>query len=228
MVTSPSANPDIDALMEILTRLRKGGGCIRPAEAGPLDGLGLDTIYRSVDGRICLKSLVPLALKVLEAGGDPLKVSLLLTWRDFEVLVLEYLKRSGFTCVHSVRFRSRRFEIDVLAADPISRIGLAIDCKHWSPGYSKSWRLREVAGRHRLKVERLCNACGDLRGGHQVLSEAREFVPVVVTLTDTTKGYVNGSFIVPVRYFRDFIRNLRYYVDLLSEGRGFVRNSCYG
>jgi len=227
-VTSPSTNSDINALMEVLRRLREGGGCVRPAEAGPLDGLGLDTIYRSIDGRICLKSLVPLALKVLEAGGDPLKVSLLLTWRDFEVLVLEYLRRSGFTCAHSVRFRSRRFEIDVLAADPISRVGLAIDCKHWSPGYSKSWKLREVAGRHRLKVERLCSVCGDLRSGHQVLLEAREFVPVVITLTDAVRGFINGSFIVPIRYFRDFIHNLRYYVDLLSDGEGFVRNLCCG
>ncbi len=217
---------DVNALINLLTRLSREGGCIDIK--GELRDLimSLDTSYIGIDGRVCMRSLVPLALKAMEAGGDPERVSLLINWRDFEGLIYEYLERSGFRCVHSVRFSGRRYEIDVLAADPCSGYALAIDCKHWSPGYSKSWKLKGVARSHRAKVELMCREC-NIRSGMNVLSKARWVVPVIVTLTTAVRGYYEGSFIVPIISFRDFINRLEYYVDLLSGMSGRVRNECF-
>jgi len=50
---------------------------------------------------------------------------------------------------------------------------------------------------------------------------------VVVTLTDSLSGYVNGSFIVPILRFKDFISNIMYYVDILSGKSGMILNRCY-
>ncbi len=230
-VTSPKGFSDgFFEFIELIETLSRKGRCIDPDEGGrvSLDIMkSLDTFYVSLDGKYCLKSLVPVALKAMELGADPFRVAVLLDWRDFEELVLEYLSRSGFEGVRSVRLRSRRFEIDVLAVDAVSGYSLAIDCKHWSPGYSKSWKLREIARAHRAKVELMCNECVNLRKGSRILAKAKWVVPAVVTLTGSVRGYFNGSFIVPIQTFRDFLLNLDYYVGELSDYDGRVKNPCW-
>ncbi|GEM_PF-395618 len=230
-VTSPKGFSDgFFEFIELIETLSRKGRCIDPDEGGQvsLDIMkSLDTFYVSLDGKYCLKSLVPVALKAMELGADPFRVAVLLDWRDFEELVLEYLSRSGFEGVRSVRLRSRRFEIDVLAVDAVSGYSLAIDCKHWSPGYSKSWKLREIARAHRAKVELMCNECVNLRKGSRILAKAKWVVPAVVTLTGSLRGYFNGSFIVPIQTFRDFLLNLDYYVGELSDYDGRVKNPCW-
>jgi len=231
-VTSPRGfSDDFCKLLELIKTLSKEGRCVDPDEEGQASlnmMKSFDTFYVGIDGKYCLKSLVPVALKAMELGADPFRVAALLDWRDFEELVLEYLSRSGFEGVRSVRLRSRRFEIDVLAVDAVSGYSLAIDCKHWSPGYSKSWKLREVARTHRGKVELMCSECLELGKGARILAKSRWVVPVIVTLTEGVRGYVNGSFIVPIRMFRDFLLNLDYYVGELSDYGGRVKNPCWG
>ena len=230
-MTSPRGfSDDFQEFVRLIENLSKRGKCVDPDEGDPvLFGAmkSFDTFYVSLDGKYCLKSLVPVALKAMELGADPFRVAALLDWRDFEELVLEYLSRSGFEGVRSVRLRSRRFEIDVLAVDVVSGYSLAIDCKHWSPGYSKSWKLREIAKTHRAKVELMCNECAKLRKGSELLVKAKWVVPVIVTLTGSVRGYFNGSFIVPIQTFRDFLLNLDYYVGELSDYGGRVRNPCW-
>ncbi len=231
-VTSPRGfSDDFRKLVELIETLSKRGRCVDPDEGGQVSlnmMKSFDTFYVGLDGKYCLKSLVPVALKAMELGADPFRVAALLDWRDFEELVLEYLSKSGFEGVRSVRLRSRRFEIDVLAVDAVSGYSLAIDCKHWSPGYSKSWKLREVAKSHRAKVELMCSECAELRKGARILAKAKWVVPVIVTLTGSVRGYVNGSFIVPIHAFRDFLLNLDYYVGELSDYEGRIKNPCRG
>ncbi len=217
---------DLLNVLELLEKLSRLGKCLPPEDRDAELLTHFDTQFRGLDGSYCLRSLVPLALRAIELGASPYTVSRFIDWRDFEELVLNYLLKSGFEGMKSVRLKSRRYEIDVLALEPVSRICLAIDCKHWSPGYGKRSKLRQVATEHRMKVELLIKDCEYLRSKYRVLSKARWIVPVIVTLTDSLRGYINGSFVVPIQGFRDFINNVDYYLDILSDFEGRVRNVC--
>lgn len=186
-----------------------------------------EAIYTSVNGKLCFKSLLPLAFKALEAGADIYIVSSLLSWRDFEELVLEYLKLSGLEGVRGLKTVSRRYEYDVVAVNPLSGAGLIIDCKHWSPGYSKRGKLRYAASRHTLKCRYLIDECDVLKENYRVIYKAKWFVPVLVTLTEVFRGPLEGTLVVPVRMLRDFMVNLEYYVDMLKEPKIKMLNKCW-
>ncbi|OYT51407.1 MAG: hypothetical protein B6U73_02055 [Desulfurococcales archaeon ex4484_204] len=222
--------PDSRQLCVLLKKFSEGKGCISrefisKGELAALSSLGI--IYRTITHKeVCVRSLIPLALKVLELGVDPQEVSTYLSWRDFEALILDYLVRFGYKAFRGVRFTSRRLEVDVLGIDEINALGLVIDCKHWMPGYRKAGKLREAAAKHREKVVRLSEECRALLPKYYPIVRARYYVPVVVTLTETIKGPVKGSLIVPVRVMRDFIVNLRYYIDVFQDV-ALIPNKCY-
>jgi len=180
-----------------------------------------------LSGRICVKSLIPLALEALSLGVPPEEVSSYLSWRDFEELVNSYLQLNGFETIRSFRFTERRYEIDVVGFNLITKYSLFIDCKHWSPGYNKKGKLKEVAEKHRKKVNLLAQECNLLVNKVPSLSKVRWLVPVVVTLTESLKGYIKGSFVVPISSLNNFIAKLVYYIDVLSDFNGRVKNLCY-
>lgn len=186
-----------------------------------------DLIYLGINGDVCIKSLVKLALEAIALGADPTNVSSYLSWRDFEEFTTEYLQLSNYLVVRNLRFTYRRLEIDVLGVNTSSALGIAIDCKHWGPGYSKKGKLITVASVHRSKVEYLSSECSSIMGKYPLILRAKYFIPAIVTLTESVKGYLNGSFIVPISSFNDFIVNIRYYVDLLTNISDMVLNKCY-
>jgi len=217
----------LKALMEKLSRNK----CteLTGDEEGILTRLNLlneDTCQKNLSGAVCFSTLVPIALKAIELGADPERISNYLSWVDFEVLVTKYLSRSGFTVFRGVRFTKRRFEVDVLGIDAVSKLCLVIDCKHWKPGYRKGGKLRIVAQEHRNKVEVLAQECGFMMSKYPALLRAEYLIPVVVTLTQVFKGVVNGAIVVPILLFRDFIVNLDYYADVF-RGEALVRNPCF-
>jgi len=186
-----------------------------------------DLIYLGLGGEVCIKSLVNLALELLSLGYDVESISKLLNWKYFEELVSNHLTLSGYHVIRNLRFGLRRYEVDVVGIEESSEVGLVIDCKHWGPNYSKRGRLTRIASDHRVKVEELSARCGYVLKDYKVLTKAKYLIPVIVTLTDSLSGYVNGSFIVPILRFKDFVSNVMYYVDLLSGRSGMVLNSCY-
>jgi len=194
-----------------------------------LDLAGIDGVYAGLRGELCFKSLLPLALKALEGGADIYEVSSLLSWRDFEELVSEYLRLSGYESVQNLRTKPRRYEYDIVAVDPVSKIGLIIDCKHWSPGYSKRGKLKYVASDHERKCVYLIKQCQVLKNEYRILTKAKWFVPVIVTLTDVLKGFLEGVLVVPIGTFRDFLINLGLYVDLIKTGERSpkILNECF-
>jgi hypothetical protein len=221
-----------DEILELIKNLSEGGGCLRTDELIDVfrkyvSQLPPGVIYKGIGGELCLRSLVPLALKGLSLGLSPYTVSRYLNWKDFEVLVKHYLELSGYEAVRSVRLKRRRYEIDVLAVDSVRGLGLAIDCKHWSPGYSKGSKLRAVAELHRSKVKLFGNECHDHLKSIPQLRRCKWILPVVVTLTSSVRGYFRGSFIVPVEALRDFIVRLDFYLDLLTGDEGMVLNPCF-
>ncbi len=194
-----------------------------------LDLASIDGAYTGLSGELCFKSLLPLALKALEVGADIYEVSSLLSWKDFEVLVSEYLRLSGYESVQSLRTKLRRYEYDIVAVNPVSKIGLIIDCKHWSPGYSKRGKLKYVASDHERKSVYLIKQCQLLRNEYRILTKAKWFVPVIVTLTEVLKGFLEGVLVVPIGTFRDFLINLELYVDLMKtkERSPKILNECF-
>jgi Holliday junction resolvase-like predicted endonuclease len=187
-----------DEILELIKNLNEGGGCLKADELMNVfkkyvSYLPSGVVYKGIDGGLCVRSLVPLALKGLSLGLSAYTVSRYLSWKDFEVLVKHYLELSGYEAVRSVRLKSRRYEIDVLAVDLIRGLGLAIDCKHWSPGYSKGSKLRAVAELHRSKVELLGNECQEHLNSIPQLRRCKWLLPVVVTLTSSIRGYFKGS-----------------------------------
>ncbi|MCD6340986.1 MAG: hypothetical protein J7L51_03445 [Desulfurococcales archaeon] len=217
----------LEALMEKLSRNKCAE--LSGDEEELLTRLGLlnkDICQKALMGGMCFSTLVPLALKAIELGADPERVSKYLNWADFEVLVTKYLSKSGFTVFRSIRFTKRRFEVDVIGIDPISRLCLVIDCKHWKPGYRKGSKLRVAAQEHRSKVEVLARECSFIVPKYPVLTRAEYLIPIIITLTRVIKGAVNGTIIVPVLLLRDFIINLDYYVDLFRDDV-LIRNPCF-
>jgi len=179
------------------------------------------------NNELCINSIVKLALELVKLGLDVEVISKPLNWRDFEELINEYLNLSGYHVIKNLRFTRRRYEVDVVGIDEVSGTAVVVDCKHWSPGYSKRGRLIYIAKEHRAKVEVLAENCASLLSKYKVLRKARILLPVIVTLTDAIRGYIGGSFIVPVLRFNDFISNARLYTDTLVGKSDIILNKCY-
>lgn len=183
-------------------------------------------LYRVLNGELCVKSMVKFALELIRLGSDVERVALSLDWRDFEELISEYLKANNYLIIKNLRFGVKRNEVDVIGVNTVSSIAVVVDCKHWSPGYSKRGKLISICREHRRKVEELSNQCSSLMGMYLPLAKARYLIPVVVTLTDAVHGYFNGVFIVPIYRFNDYIVNINYYMELLGMSE-LVRNKCF-
>ena len=176
---------------------------------------------------ICFRTLVPIALDAIALGADPQEVSKFLNWKDFEELVYLFLSKAGLKVVKNVRYGPRRYEVDVIGIDLISKYALIIDCKHWMPGYRKKGKLIQAARNHRKRTEELSNMCTFVSNDIPEIFHVRYLLPIIVTLTETYKGVINGVFIVPIRTLRDFVINTSYYVDLLLGSNDVVLNKCF-
>ena len=173
----------------------------------------------------CIKSLIPIALDALTIGADPEVISKYLTWRDFEEFILEYLDRYGYFVTRNIRFGLRRYEIDVLAINYISKYGLAIDCKHWRTSYRSYGRVIQAARRHRYRVVQFAKECIYVCS-HELITKVKYFVPILLTLLDKPRGIIENVFIVPIRYFRDFLNRIEYYIDLTNKEL-LIKNEYY-
>ena len=208
-------------ILHLLDILSKNQKCVPKVSPEASELVNFNGFFRA-GNLVCMESLVPLALRGIELGASPYTVSKFLDWRDFESLVTRYLTLSGWEAIHSLRLKSRRFELDVIGVNPVSRIGLVIDCKHWSPGYYKKTKLKNTALQHRSKVELLRDEFTFHIAKYPVLKKCVSLVPAVVTLTECVKGFYEGSFIVPIQTFRDFLNNLDIYLDEVGSN-SYVR-----
>ena len=226
---TPLRLPDPQTLYAALRRLAEGRGCVKEGspEAITLSEAGIRLVKRLGEWS-CTESLAEDALRLAEAGYDVEMVAEALDWRGFEELLARYLEASGWVVARNLRFGRR--EVDVVAADPVSRLGLSIDCKRWGGRWRKAYRVREVAAEQRRRTEEMLGACEQLISkGYRPLAIAKGFVSVVVTLKESLRGYFMGSFVVPIYYFRDFVNNLDRYIYLEdADPHPLIRNPCAG
>lgn len=182
--------------------------------AGDLLGLLSDS-YRD-------KSAVELALEYIRLGGDPERVSELLSWRDFEYFVLRAMELSGMHVSRGVRAPPPRgFEIDVVGVDTASRLAIAVDCKHWS----RSSGLSRVARDMEDRISRALSRCDTILRKAPELRIARDVYASIVLLREPPTRVIGRIFIVPVYRLRDFLQNLRKYAEEL--GIEPYRNPCH-
>ncbi len=223
---TPLRLPDPYALYSALKALKAGGGCVKEKskEASILEDAGVRLSHKLGEW-LCAQNLAEDALRLAERGYDVEKVAEALDWKGFEELLARYLEASGWVVVRNLRFGRR--EVDVVAADPVSRLGLSIDCKRWGGKWRKAYRIKEVAAEQRKRTEDMLSSCGSIASRDKPLTLAGQFVSVVVTLKESVRGYFGGSFVVPIFYFRDFVNNLETYTYLEgAEPHPLIRNPC--
>ncbi len=223
---TPLRLPDPQSLYSALRILREGGGCVKESspEATLLEDAGV-RLTPGLGGWVCAQSLAEDALRLAEKGYDVERVAEALDWRGFEELLARYLEASGWIVERNLRFGRR--EVDVVAAHPVSGLGLSIDCKRWGGKWRKAHRIREVAAEQRRRTEEMLKACRGLVSKHPPIRIGKVFVSAVVTLKESVRGYFGGSFIVPIYYLRDFVNNLETYVQLEdTDPEPLIKNPC--
>ena len=169
-------------------------------------------------GGVIVPSRINLVEEALRYGIPVDKASLYLDWRDFEQLSSRYLEAHGYRVYRGIRLPPPRgFEIDVLGLGP--RYTIVVDCKHWSPGYSKKWKLKKAAQEHLERTQRLAKRLWLVaRRYGEELRRAKTLIPVIVTLTDPGLRYHEGVLISPITLFNNLLLNIDVVVEELGVG----------
>jgi len=165
------------------------------------------------------------ALAVLRRLGiDPTPYIDYVDWRDFENYVASTLEALGFETHLDVKSTSiKRFQIDVLGLDTVSRIGLVVECKHWSR--SRLRALQEEAERLVKRARRFVDSCEWIAIHIPSIRRVRIFVPMIVAIRSVSPPIVMGIPIVEVFKLRDFVENLESYIEEL--GLLTLSNRCF-
>lgn len=132
------------------------------------------------------------ALMALQYGCDIERVSIALTWRDFEAFAVEVLKGFGYKTHLNVRFRKPRSEIDVIGID--SRHAIVIDCKHWKRSDISS--IYKYAKKQLIRTQHL------LQSKTTTITSA---MPVLLTLHSEKVKFVNKVPIIPINALAAFL-----------------------
>ncbi len=167
-------------------------------------------------GGVLVISRINLVEEALRQGIPVDKASLYLDWRDFEALTAKYLQAHGYRVYRNLRLPSPHgLEIDVLGLG--KRYTVIVDCKHWSPGYSKKWKLRRAVEDHLERIEKLKKRLWVLarRYGDE-LRNIKKIVPVIVTLTDPGVRYIDKILISPINAFNSLLLDLDAIVEELG------------
>jgi hypothetical protein len=169
-------------------------------------------LVKLVGEEVIVVNSIELALTLSERGVELKRISEYLNWRDFEAFTSRILEESGYQVERSVKLTTPvRFEIDVLGIDPVSGIGLVVDCKHWSIA-SRS-RLLEAAERHYERVEKLVKYYSRVKQLYRVLEKATRLVPVVITLTTPSIRVYSRVLFASIRELPAFLRDLHVILD---------------
>ena len=167
-------------------------------------------------GGVVVASRIGLVEEALRYGVPVDRASLYLDWRDFEALTAKYLQAHGYKVYRNLRLPPPHgLEIDVLGLGP--RYTVIVDCKHWSPGYSKKWKLRRAVEDHLERIGKLKNRLWVLaRKYGEELRSIKKIVPVIVTLTDPGIRRIEKALISPINTLNDLLLSLDAIVEELG------------
>ena len=176
---------------------------------------GLRGVEEDGEGRLCLRDPVEAAASAVRMGASETVVARGLDWRMFEEYAARALGEAGMDTWRGLRRPGPGgFELDVLGLDPVSGIGVAVDCKHWSPRNTVPSRLRAAAERHRRRLRLLAEAWAGL-GLPEPPARRRHWllVPALLVLRENTPRLVEGVYVVPASRLRGFLEELPVLAD---------------
>ena len=140
------------------------------------------------------------SLLAVRLGGDIVKISQYLSWKDFERFASEILLNCGFRTMNNVRLTKPSAEIDIVANK--SHVGLSIDCKHWA--CNRRQGLIVYTRKQIQRTERLIGSS----------IEFKKVVPMLLTIFPNHRPYASSAVpIVDINKFRGFINELESNMD---------------
>ena len=149
-----------------------------------------------------------LAIEALKADADVGRVCRELDWREFEELASRALEANHFSVTKHLMFKhnGHRYEIDLVGAkEPLL---MCADCKHWSGGLGPS-RIQKAARRQFERMRSLADEMPRLVDRLGITAWRRAVIlPTVITLSNTTRGLLEGIPIVPILRLRSFLKEL--------------------
>ena len=152
---------------------------------------------------VIVKDCLELAMAAVRLGVPENVVARSLDWRMFEEYTARALAEAGYRVYRGLRVGGKGgLELDVLGLG--TRIGIAIDCKHWEPRYTVPSRLREAAKRHVERIEKLALFWDRLR----LPAGCWKIIPVLLVLREHVPRLLGGVVIVPVSRLRGFIEEI--------------------
>ena len=163
------------------------------------------------------KQKLDLAVLAIREGVDVEQVCGAFGWEEFEDFAAFALEQNGFETRKHFRFKfgGKRYEIDVVGLkEPLV---LSVECKHWR----QSWKKAAIADAVTRQVERTRALVVSFPEPKDRLKLAiwkeANFVPILVTLSDTPLRMRDGVPIVPVFYFNSFLDEMGSHMGELSS-----------
>lgn len=158
---------------------------------------------------------VDLALELATRGVELARISENLSWKDFEELSARILEGSGFEVARRVMLTTPvRLEIDVLGVEPASRLGIAIDCKHWS--LATSTKLAEAAKLHAERIAKVTRYYSYFKARYRLFSTAKKIVPAIVTLFTPPLRIHENVLIFSIGEMPNVIRDINTVLDTMG------------
>ena len=152
---------------------------------------------------VSIRDVLGVAIAAVRLGVPESVVARGLSWRMFEDYAARALREAGYRVYHGLRVAGRGgLELAVLGLG--GSIGVAVDCKHWSPRSTVPSRLRDAARRHVERLGRL-EQYWDRLG---LPSGCWKIVPALLVLRERVPRLVEGVAVVPVSRLRGFIEEL--------------------
>ena len=164
--------------------------------------------------RLTEEARIRAILRGLEFGVEGKYLAKYLSWKSFEKLIAEILRKAGYSSEWNLTISSRegRIQIDILAY--YGNLMLLIDCKHWNrpPPPSAELKILESQERRIIFLRKLIEKMrfeGDLQTIY--------LVPVVLSLYQPSKPILRGhifssisSFKAALEYIQDAYFQLRH------------------
>jgi len=157
---------------------------------------------------------VRLALYALRNGVDVNRISLALSWKEFEKICSLFLSSFDYVIYRNFRFKfdGRRYELDVIGVRKPFLV--CVDCKRWSAYRSSVLKLHSI--KHFNRVKALASLDFYSEFGLSNWNEA-VFIPVMVTIFEDLGGSYAGIPIVSILKFNSFVDELFLGVDSIRK-----------
>ena len=170
------------------------------------------SVIRISADELIVTNPLELALLLVERGVELKRIGKYLNWRDFEVFSSRIFEEFGYVVERGVKLTSPvRFEIDILAVDPVNRLGLVIDCKHWS--IAVRGRLVEAAERHSERVFKLIKYYSYVKQKCRVLEKVSKLVSLIITLITPSIRVHSNVLFVSIRELPALLRDVHLVLD---------------